>query len=134
MKIKELNHVAIHIRDLDRSVHFYEQVLQLPRIPRPAFDFGGAWFAFGSQELHLIEDRDLEPNSRRHHHFALLVDDTYAVRAELESRGLTDFLSHGPRVDGAIQLFLNDPDGYRIEIVSPVPATEPEEETSTGAV
>ena len=54
------------VRDLEASVRFYEQVLELPRVPRPAFDFPGAWFALGNQELHLIADPDLSPASRRH--------------------------------------------------------------------
>ena len=102
-------------------MHFYGEILGLPPLPRPAFDFPGAWFAFGNQELHLIEDKTLEPDDRMHHHFALLVDDTYTARAELESKGVTRFISHGIRPDGPIQLFLLDPDGYRIELFSAAP-------------
>ena len=119
--IKELNHVAVHVHDIDVSVHFYENILELPRIPRPNFDFPGAWFALGSQELHLIEDPTLAEADRMHHHYALGVEDTYAIREALERKGFTRFISHAPRVDGAIQLFLLDPDGYRIELVSPPP-------------
>ncbi|CCW36285.1 lactoylglutathione lyase-like lyase [Chthonomonas calidirosea] len=117
--VRELNHVAIHVKDLDTSVDFYERVMGLPRIPRPNFNFPGAWFALGNQELHLIEDKNLTPCTRRHHHFALQVEDTYAVREELEAKGWNHFVSHGPRPDGAIQLFILDPDGYVIELVSP---------------
>ena len=123
VKIHELNHVAIHVSNLNASIHFYEQILELPRLPRPNFDFGGAWFAFGNQELHLIEDTALVPADRRHHHFALLIDDTHDARAKLEAKGFTNFLSHGNRPDGAVQLFLLDPDGYRIELYSAPPQT-----------
>lgn len=119
--IQELNHVAIDVRDLASSEDFYGRVMGLRKIPRPAFEFPGAWYALGNQELHLIVNKDLEPGDRMHHHFALLVEDTYTVRTELEQRGWTKFISHAPRVDNAIQLFLLDPDGYRIEIVSPPP-------------
>lgn len=122
LKIHELNHVAIHVHDLEASMHFYGEILELPLIPRPAFDFPGAWYALGSQELHLVEDKSLQPGERYHHHFALLVTDTYAARAELERRGVTSFISHGPRPDGPIQLFLTDPDGYRFELFSAVPS------------
>ena len=118
IKIHELNHVAIHVRDLERSEKFYGEVLGLPRIPRPAFDFPGAWFALGNQELHLILDETLSEASRRHHHFALRVDDPYAAKSYLESKGLREFKGPAPRPDGAIQLFFTDPDGYMIELFS----------------
>ena len=55
MRIKELNHVAIHVEDVERSCSFYRTVLRLESIPRPAFDFPGAWFQLGDvQELHII--------------------------------------------------------------------------------
>ena len=58
MKVLELNHVAIHVTDVERSVAFYRDVLRLEPIPRPAFTFPGAWFRLGvDQELHLIGER-----------------------------------------------------------------------------
>jgi len=116
IKIHELNHVALHVRDLEASIRFYGEVLGLPQIPRPAFNFPGAWFALGGQELHLIADPELEPAKRRHHHFALLVDDAYAARAELATKGVTGLEGPSPRPDGPLQLFFHDPDGYRIEL------------------
>ncbi len=116
--VKELNHVAIHVSNLDESIHFYRDILELPVLDRPAFDFGGAWFAFGTQELHLIEDKALASSARRHHHFALLVDDTTAVEEHLKVKGWTAIVSHGSRPDGAPQLFITDPDGYSIEFTS----------------
>jgi catechol 2,3-dioxygenase-like lactoylglutathione lyase family enzyme len=114
--IQELNHVALHVRDLEASIRFYGEVLELPRLPRPAFDFPGAWFAFGNQELHLIYDETLLPAARRHHHFALKVEDVFAAKAELERKGITEFRGPAPRPDGPMQLFFTDPDGYLIEL------------------
>jgi catechol 2,3-dioxygenase-like lactoylglutathione lyase family enzyme len=116
IKIHELNHVALHVRDLKESIRFYGEVLGLRQIPRPAFDFPGAWFAFGNQELHLIADPDLDPARRRHHHFALLVDNAYAARTELAAMGVIGLEGPSPRPDGPLQLFFHDPDGYRIEL------------------
>ena len=121
IRIHELNHVALHVSDLDESMRFYGEVIGLPLLPRPDFNFRGAWFAFGSQELHLIEQTDLPSEARPHHHFALLVDDTYAAKAELAAKGVTWFKGPGPRPDGAIQLFFTDPDGYLIEMYTAPP-------------
>ncbi len=116
IKIHELNHVALHVSNLEESMEFYGNVIGLPLLPRPAFNFPGAWFALGSQELHLIYDDTLVPANRKHHHFALLVDDVFAAKAELESKGIAEFKGPAPRPDGPMQLFFSDPDGYLIEL------------------
>jgi len=36
----QLNHVALHVADIERSVAFYRDVLQLEPMPRPAFTPG----------------------------------------------------------------------------------------------
>ena len=118
MNIAELDHVALHVKDLEASCKFYRDVLRLEPLPRPAFNFPGAWYALGNQELHLISDPDLDPVFRRHHHFALLVDDVFAAKAELESKGVREFKGPSPRPDGPMQLFFYDPDGYMIECYS----------------
>jgi len=121
MRIFELNHVAIHVQDVDRSAAFYQTVLQLQSIARPAFSFPGAWFRLGTaQELHLIGERgDPVSSDNRGNHFALRVDDLAAWAEHLA--GL--HIDHAPpkrRPDGATQLFLRDPDGHVIELFVPV--------------
>ncbi len=114
--IHELNHVALHVADLERSMRFYEDVMELPKLQRPAFGFPGAWYALGKQELHLIADDSLSEGSRRHHHYALLVDNIDDAKADLEAKGITVFDGQAQRPDGLMQLFFYDPDGYRIEV------------------
>ncbi len=121
IRVHELNHVALHVLDLERSIHFYENIIGLPRLPRPNFNFPGAWFAFGNQELHLIYDETLVDAKRAHHHFALLIDDTFAAKEYLQTQGITEFKGPAPRPDGAMQLFFHDPDGYLIEMYTNPP-------------
>lgn len=122
MHIRELNHVALLVADLDRSCEFYLRVLKLTPIPRPAFDFPGAWFRLGEhQELHLIGGR-LEQivSGNRSNHFALLTNDLDAWEKHLTSVS-ADFRPRKLRPDGAGQIFLRDPDGHTIELCSPPP-------------
>jgi glutamate racemase len=72
MQFLQLNHVALHVKDIERSIVFYRDVLKLEPIPRPAFTFPGAWFRLGlDQELHLIGERKREVISHnRGDHFA----------------------------------------------------------------
>ncbi|HVW22730.1 MAG TPA: VOC family protein [Opitutaceae bacterium] len=118
MKIDELNHVALHVSDVPRSSRFYGDSLGLPALPRPAFDFPGAWFRIGAvQELHLIGERLNGPvdEGSRGGHFAMRVPDIEAAAAHLRARGVR---FRGPlrRPDGAGQIFLEDPDGHVVEL------------------
>ncbi|TWU47845.1 VOC family protein [Rubripirellula reticaptiva] len=120
MKVCQLNHVALHVADVARSAEFYRDTLNLPVMPRPAFDFPGAWFRLGvDQELHLIGDRDQPVHS--HHrggHLALIVDDLDQWESHLDQRGATR-LPRKTRPDGALQTFVQDPDGHWIELCVP---------------
>ena len=116
IEIHELNHVALHVADVVRSVAFYRDSLGLKQIPRPDFDFPGAWFALGpSQELHLIGDRqERVPSGHRAGHFALRVRSIKEVESYLHAQGIP---MHGPkqRPDGVWQIFIKDPDGHAVE-------------------
>ena len=120
MTILELNHVALRVADVAVSCEFYQRVLRLQLMPRPAFDFPGAWFRLGTQqELHLIGERT-EPviSGNRNNHFALQTDDLSAWEQHLQSVGV-DFRPKKQRPDGAWQIFVRDPDGHVIELFAP---------------
>jgi lactoylglutathione lyase len=120
MKIHELNHVAIHVADVEKSCAFYRDVLRLPTMARPAFTFPGAWFQLGTnQELHLIGERT-EPviSGNRGNHFALRVDELDSWEAHFKNVG-AEFRPGKQRPDGAWQVFLRDPDGHIIELFTP---------------
>ena len=116
MEIEELNHVAIYVKDVDASSRFYQEKMELEPLPRPAFDFPGAWFKLGGhQELHLIGNRKKELIFSRRHHFALKVKSIKQAEDLLTKKGV-EFSGPKPRPDGAMQIFLQDPDGYHIEL------------------
>jgi lactoylglutathione lyase len=117
MQVLELNHVAVHVKDLEASRNFYRNILRLEPLPRPAFNFPGAWFRLGGQqELHLIGER-IEPvlSHSRGNHFALRVDDLDEWETHLR-QAKADFVPPKRRPDGARQLFMRDPDGHVIEL------------------
>jgi len=123
MRVVELNHVALHVADVEESVRFYRDTMKFPILERPAFDFPGAWFRLGPhQELHLIGDRALPVHS--HHrggHYALQVDSLDEWEMHLDACGATR-MARKSRPDGASQTFVQDPDGHWIELFTPPPS------------
>jgi lactoylglutathione lyase len=117
MKILQLDHVAIHVRDVEASCRFYREVMRLEPLPRPAFDFPGAWFRLGAtQELHIIGDRTQPVFSHnRGNHFALKTGNLDAWESHFKSVGFVPKVRKR-RPDGAEQMFLQDPDGHVIEL------------------
>lgn len=118
----ELNHVAIHVQDVEASCAFYEKVLRLQRIKRPAFNFPGAWFRLGAhQELHLIGERTEPVQSHsRGNHYALMIDDMDAWEAYFKENQI-EYLPRRTRPDGAFQIYVTDPDGHAIELCTAIP-------------
>jgi catechol 2,3-dioxygenase-like lactoylglutathione lyase family enzyme len=113
----ELNHVALHVTDVEKSCAFYRDVLLLDAIPRPAFNFPGAWFRLGkNQELHLIGNRNEPVHSHnRGNHFALQADNLDEWEDHFKKLGLK-YLPRRTRPDGALQIYAIDPDGHHIEL------------------
>jgi catechol 2,3-dioxygenase-like lactoylglutathione lyase family enzyme len=116
ININQLNHTAIHVADLERSVAFYRDVLQLEQMGRPDFNFAGAWFKIGpDQELHLICKEEGDYTVPLERHTAYRIPDMAAAKAHLDSLGL-EYDGPRNRPDGPLQLFLNDPDGHVVEL------------------
>ena len=117
MKIAELNHVALQVADVPRSIDFYTKIVGLTTIPRPNFGFPGAWFRIGAvQELHILQGpADAENSSSRGNHFAMLVGTIEEAQAQLDSHGIKYTGPHH-RPDGAKQVFFQDPDGHTVEL------------------
>lgn len=118
MKTTQLNHIALHVADVEKSCHFYGEIMQLKPIPRPAFDFPGAWFLLGDdQELHLIGERP-EPvagAASRGDHWALMIDDMDEWEAYFKEK-CVEYVPRRTRPDGAFQIYVFDPDGHCLEL------------------
>jgi lactoylglutathione lyase len=99
-----INHVALEVEDIDRSLAFFGQLFELRLRGRA---HGAAFVDIGDQFVALMQGRSQPADGARH--LGLGVDDKEAVREALAAAGVTPFPGH--RLD-----FL-DPDGNRIEVV-----------------
>lgn len=128
VELKGLQHCSLVVRDLERSRWFYGTVLGMEEVPRPStFTFRGAWFRRGGHEVHLILASDTtappglpDPGVGKQTglatHIAFEVADLEAARAELQRHGVRVVGGPMPRGDGVMQLYVEDPDGYLIEL------------------
>ena len=129
IQVKCLDHVTLVVADLERSRQFYVGVLGMEEVQRPGFSFEGCWFQAGTTQIHLIlQHADSGPAgifvpphhaSSRTHHFAFEVDDAYQAGEWLKDTGVPIVAPPKRRPDGAIQVFVTDPDGHVVELCSP---------------
>lgn len=121
IEIARLDHVSFAVQDVDASRRFFGEVLGLPEIDRPAFDFRGAWFGIGDRALHLIEQetagRAAAAKLTRADHMALEVKDMDAVSQALDAAAIPYQRGTNDRL-GFRQIFCADPDGHTIEFIS----------------
>jgi catechol 2,3-dioxygenase len=123
MEVKELGHIVLYVRDLERSRRFYGEVLGWKEIAQLGGQ--GAMFSSGRthHELLLLEvgsgATPIPPGPRvGMYHFGLKVGET-----DQELRDALDRLTEaGVKVNGAADhtvthsLYIEDPDGNEIEL------------------
>jgi catechol 2,3-dioxygenase-like lactoylglutathione lyase family enzyme len=121
IRLKGIDHYAIAVTNLERSLSFYHNILGLSILTRPNFDFQGAWLDCGNGiSLHLIVQPEVKVviSGSRDLHFAFAVDNLASTKDILIKSGVDIIKDIKPRPDGVLQLFIKDPDGYFIELTS----------------
>src|SRR5579884_2204393 len=103
----QIDHVSVLITDVERSRHFYRDLLGLKEIAKPkTFDFVVLWFDLGNQQLHLLQKPQADSVSARH--FALRVTDARAARSYFAGHGIAT--QETTPIPGADRFFVADPD------------------------
>ena len=128
ISVLTLDHVTMVVGDLEASRAFYVGVLGMQEVPRPEFSFAGLWFQSGPTQIHLILEHDgsgpagnlvpAEHRGARTHHFAFQVDDAHACAERFRELGVPIAAGPKQRPDGAVQVFVCDPDGHVVELTS----------------
>lgn len=130
MEVTAIHHTALTVSDIERSRKFYREILSIHEIPRPPFDFPGAWFQVGArQELHLIVHSRAtfreKPLDSRDVHFAVRVPDFHAAVEFLRGKGYREdadrddphcMIVQPHATAGYPQIYICDPDRHVIEI------------------
>ena len=116
------NHAAVCVHDLKVSTAFYHTVLGLQELPNPFNDGIHSWFRIGpGLQLHVIQ-RDCAPIVNKNIHLCFSVASLSAFMAHLDKLNVPftnlkgDSKQPTARIDGVKQIYLQNPDGYWIEI------------------
>lgn len=116
-----IDHIALHVTDARVSAAFYQRVLGLRPYPQNVSPTM-RWVGSGSFQLHLISGRRKPVDTATNTHFAFRVANLADQLRILDQNQIewsnSDGVSHKvtTRVDGVLQAYFQDPDGYRIEV------------------
>jgi lactoylglutathione lyase len=118
-----LNHIALYVVDVKKSTSFYKDIIGLDTIPEPFHDGKHTWFKIGPGiSLHVIEGAAVKKEYYKNQHVCFSVSSVADFLQILRKNNLSWEDRDGAkravttRVDGVKQIWLQDPDGYWVEI------------------
>jgi catechol 2,3-dioxygenase-like lactoylglutathione lyase family enzyme len=130
IRVKQFDHVNLNVRDVERSVRFYREVLGLPVVRRDVDAAGAVTFVSVKPGPQIIDFRPqpdyqppAEPDPRRqgYNHLALVIEpfDPAELIAYLRARGVE--IQRGPVDNGGAYgtgtaIYFYDPDRYVVEL------------------
>ena len=122
-----LLHTMLRVGDLERSLAFYTGVLGMTLLRRsdyPDGQFTLAFVGYGPESEQAAIELTYNWGTSRYElgtafgHVALEVQDAYAACAEIKRRGGVVTRDAGPMKHGTTVIaFVQDPDGYKIELI-----------------
>jgi lactoylglutathione lyase len=121
-------HTMIRVRDLDASLDFYTRQLGMKLLRRreyPTGRFTLAFVGYGGEEnstvielTHNWDQKEPYALGSAFGHLAVAVPDVYKACERLATAGVKIPRPAGPMAHGgSVIAFIEDPDGYRIELV-----------------
>ena len=121
-------HTMIRVRDLDKSLGFYTGLLGMKLLRKkdyPDGKFTLAFVGYGDEDTNAVIE--LTHNWGREEpyevgtgfgHLALGVPDIYGTCEQLQKAGVKITRAPGPmKFGGSVIAFIEDPDGYKIELI-----------------
>ena len=124
-----LLHTMLRVGDLEKSIAFYTEVLGMTLLRRKDYPDGRftlAFVGYGNEAensvLELTHNWDTPSYDlgNGYGHIAIEVNDVYMACEQIKASGGKVVREAGPMMHGAsILAFVEDPDGYKIELLSP---------------
>jgi catechol 2,3-dioxygenase-like lactoylglutathione lyase family enzyme len=123
MQLQGIDHVAMGVRDIERSVNWYSEVLGFERLHEGAWGGVPTFIGKGNTGVALFPaSADAKPTQRSHRDIRLLHlafranrENFVAAQHELQKRGIKfEFQDH--KISHSI--YFRDPDGHALEITT----------------
>ncbi|MBX3252923.1 MAG: VOC family protein [Chitinophagaceae bacterium] len=118
-----INHVAIYVMDVKKSGDFYMNIIGLDSVPEPFHDGKHIWLRIGpGSTMHIIEGAATKKEYYKNNHTCFTVPSVQVFTETLKKHAIPwedvngKKMSITNRVDGVKQIWLQDPDGYWLEI------------------
>src|SRR3989442_9465466 len=123
-----LLHTMLRVKDLDKSLHFYTNLLGMKMLRKrdyPTGKFTLAFVGYGDETSNTVIELTHNWDQKEPYalggafgHLAIGVPDVYKTCERLAASGVKIPRPAGPMPHGgSLIAFLEDPDGYRIELV-----------------
>ena len=120
-------HTMLRVMDLEKSLHFYTELLGMKLLRRtdyPEGKFTNVFVGYGDEATHAVLELTYNWDHAPYNlgdgygHVALGVPDVYAACDRLAKAGAKIPRPAGPMKHGTTVIaFVEDPDGYKIELV-----------------
>ena len=120
-------HTMIRVIDLEKSINFYTDILQMKLLRKkdyPDGEFTLAFVGYGNESDEAVIELTHNWNTKSYEignafgHIAIEVDDVYRACEAMKKNGGKVIRDAGPMNAGTtIIAFIEDPDGYQIELI-----------------
>ena len=124
-----LLHTMIRVGDLDKSIKFYTDIFKMKLLRQKDYPDGRftlAFVGYGDEKHNSVIELTHNWDTERYDmgngfgHLAIEVDDVYKAVEEIRQQGGKILRDAGPMNAGTtIIAFVEDPDGYQIELLGP---------------
>ncbi|VAH15587.1 probable lactoylglutathione lyase, chloroplastic isoform X1 [Triticum aestivum] len=132
---RRLLHVVYRVGDLDKTIKFYTECLGMKLLRRrdiPEERYTNAFLGYGPEDSHFVAELTYNYGVESYDigsgfgHFGIAVEDVEKTVELIKAKGGTVTREPGPVKGGkSVIAFIEDPDGYKFELIERGPTPEP---------
>ncbi|KAJ7553696.1 hypothetical protein O6H91_06G108900 [Diphasiastrum complanatum] len=132
---RRMLHVVYRVGDLEKTIKFYTECLGMKLLRKrdiPEERYTNAFLGYGPEETHFVVELTYNYGVDKYDlgtgfgHFGIAVEDVYKTVELIKAKGGKVTREPGPVKGGSsVIAFVEDPDGYKFELIQRGPTPEP---------